>query len=111
MLVIIGRMTGSKDGLRTGWAWWNRPKVRRVLLAGGLSLAGLRVFDPWTGWVSNQATESVVHDFGIHLILYQPSWGYAAILVMCALTPLINRATRYQRWGIGKRATVRKAAS
>ena len=34
-----------------------------------------------------------------------------AILIMCALTPLINRATRYQRWGIGKRATVRKAAS
>lgn len=34
-----------------------------------------------------------------------------AILIMCALTPLINRATRYQRWGIGKRATVRKAVS
>ncbi|MGI5868489.1 MAG: RnfABCDGE type electron transport complex subunit D [Kiritimatiellia bacterium] len=33
-----------------------------------------------------------------------------AILIMCALTPLINRATRYQRWGVGRRANVRKAA-
>ena len=83
---------------RTGWAWWNRPKVRRVLLAGGLSLAGLRVFDPWTGWVSNQATEGVVHDFGIHLILYQPSWGYAAILVMCAAVALFCVVATVRVW-------------
>lgn len=31
-----------------------------------------------------------------------------AILIMCAFTPLINRVTRYQRWGIGKRAKLRR---
>jgi len=83
---------------RTGWAWWNRPKVRRMLLACGLSLAGLRIFDPWTGWVSNQAAEGVVHDFGIHLILYQPSWGYVAILLMCAAVALFCVVATVRAW-------------
>ena len=33
-----------------------------------------------------------------------------AILIMDALTPLINRATRYKRFGIGKRAVAKKVA-
>ena len=88
------------------------------LLAGGalfgaVFMATDMVTSPITRW------GHVVFGIGCGLltmiIRVVPSGAYPegvtfAILIMCALTPLINRATRYQRWGIGKRATVRKAA-
>ena len=83
---------------RTGWALWNRPTIQRALLAGGLALAGLRVFDPWTGWVSDLATEGVRRDFGIHVILYSPGWGYTAILAMCAAAATFCVVATVRAW-------------
>ena len=83
---------------RTEWKWWSRPRVKRGLLAICLLIGGLRMLDPWTGWVSHQAAETTIKRGGINLILYHPSWGYWTILCMCAASAAICIIATVRAW-------------